>query len=139
MIQFSLKCDRDHQFDSWFQSAGAFDTLKAQGLVTCAVCGSEAVEKAVMAPRVSTTRSSPANLSQPASPAEQALAELRRKIETGSDYVGNRFAEEARRIHEGEADARSIHGEARLDDARKLIDDGIPVVPLPFMSNRKAN
>lgn len=138
MIQFSLKCDQDHRFDSWFQSAAAFDTLKASGHVSCAVCGSTAVDKAVMAPRVTTGRNK-ASLSEPASPAEQALAELRRKIESESDYVGDRFVEEARRIHEGEADARSIHGQARLDEARQLIEDGIPVTPLPFMPNRKAN
>ena len=152
MIQFTLKCDADHRFDSWFKSAAAFDALKASGHVACAICGSANVEKAIMAPRVATGRSRDAArdttpdqppvegaLSRPASPAEQAIAEMRRKIEAESDYVGDRFAEEARKMHEGETDARSIHGEARLDEARKLVEDGIPVMPLPFLSNRKAN
>lgn len=138
MIQFSLKCHRDHRFDSWFKSADAFDTLKSQGMVTCSVCGSSEVEKAIMAPRVSTSREA-RPLSGPASPAEQAIAELRRKIESESDYVGADFAREARRIHEGEAEARQIHGEARPDEARKLLEDGVPVMPLPFAPNRKAN
>ncbi|WP_136634743.1 DUF1178 family protein [Pseudooceanicola onchidii] len=144
MIQFSLRCDRDHRFDSWFQSASAFDTLKAQGMVTCAICGSDSVEKAVMAPRVTTGRKkatpdTPRPLSEPASPAEQALRELRKKIEAESDYVGKDFVREARRIHDGEAEARQIHGEARLEDARQLLEDGVPVMPLPFATNRKAN
>lgn len=144
MIQFSLKCDQDHRFDSWFQSASAFDTLKAQGMVTCAICGSAKVEKAVMAPRVTTGRkkadqATPRPLSEPASPAEQALREMRKKIEAESDYVGADFAKEARRIHDGEAEARQIHGEAKLEDAKKLLEDGVPVLPLPFATNRKAN
>ncbi|WP_375175309.1 DUF1178 family protein [Pseudooceanicola sp.] len=139
MIQFSLKCDRDHRFDSWFKSADAFETLKAQRMVGCSVCGSTHVEKAVMAPRVRTGREAARPLSEPASPAEQALAELRRKIEAESDYVGADFAKEARRIHDGEAEARQIHGEAKLDEARQLLEDGVPVLPLPFAPNRKAN
>lgn len=144
MIQFSLKCDRDHRFDSWFKSADAFDKLKAQGMVGCSVCGSTQVEKAVMAPRVSTGRDKTGSdrarpLSEPASPAELALKELRRRIEAESDYVGADFAREARAIHEGEAEARQIHGEARLDEARKLLEDGVPVMPLPFATTRKAN
>jgi hypothetical protein len=137
MIQFSLKCDRDHRFDSWFQSADAFDTLHGKGLVTCAVCGSSAVDKAMMAPRVSKGQAKP--LSTPATAAEQALADLRRRIEAESDYVGSDFAREARRIHEGKAEARSIHGEARADEARALIEDGVSVVPLPFLMTRKAH
>ena len=132
MIQFSLKCDMDHRFDSWFQSADAFDTLHGKGLVTCAVCGSSAVDKAMMAPRVSKGQARP--LSTPATAAEQALADLRRRIEAESDYVGSDFAREARRIHEGKAEARSIHGEARA-----LIEDGVSVVPLPFLMTRKAH
>ena len=138
MIQFSLKCHRDHRFDSWFKSAAAFDTLKTQGMVSCSVCGSTDVEKAVMAPRVSRKRGE-RPLSAPASPAEQAVAELRSQIEKESDYVGKDFAREARRIHDGEAEARQIHGEARLDEARQLLEDGVPVLPLPFATNRKAN
>jgi hypothetical protein len=113
------------------------------------------VEKAMMAPRVSTRDTATVHdqgqdrdrpktnanrpLSAPASAAEQALADLRRKIEAESDYVGDRFVEEARRIHDGDSDARAIHGEARLEDARQLIEDGIPITPLPFLTNRKAN
>lgn len=141
MIQYALKCAEGHDFDSWFQSAEAFDKLSASGLISCAVCGGSQVEKAIMAPRVSAPREAPlpGPLSQPASPAEQALAELRRKIEKTSDYVGTDFVSEARAMHAGEAPERSIHGEARLDEARKLLEDGVPVAPLPFLPNRKTN
>lgn len=145
MIHYALKCADGHSFDSWFQSASAFDKLLAGGLVTCAVCGSVSVEKAVMTPRVSSSRGQAAApgparpLSGPASPAEQALAELRRRVEDNSDYVGRKFAAEARAIHEGTAPERAIWGEARADEARALVEDGVPVAPLPFMPSRKTN
>lgn len=141
MIQFSLRCAEGHRFDSWFKSSGACDKLMAAGHVTCAVCGSVRVEKAVMAPRVQTARDAPGPgpLSAPASPAEQALAEIKRKIEQNSEYVGGTFAREARAIHDGEAPERSIYGEARPEEAKRLIEDGIPVAPLPFKPNRKTN
>lgn len=142
MIRFALRCDNSHRFDSWFGSGEDYDRLRAQGLVSCAICGSGAVEKDLMAPNIG-TGAAPAegakpNLSAPASPAEQALAELRAKIEAGSENVGRDFAAEARRIHAGEAPARPIIGEARAPEARALIEDGIPVVPLPW-SGRKTN
>jgi len=142
MIQYSLKCANGHDFDSWFQSADAFDRLAQAGLVQCSVCGGDDVEKAVMTPRVNSGRETARQdgpLSAPASPAEQAVAELRRRIEENADYVGKDFATEARAIHEGETPERSIYGEAKLDDARALAEDGIPVAPLPFMPNRKTN
>lgn len=151
MIQFTLKCDQDHRFDSWFQSASAFDKLQSAGMVACAVCGSTHVEKALMAPNVRDSRrkatAAPEKqaqprerpLSAPASPAEQAMAELKRQIEKNSEYVGVNFVREARQMHEGSAPERSIYGEAKPEEARKLIEDGVPVTPLPFLPNRKSN
>jgi len=141
MIQFSLRCPNDHRFDSWFQSAEAYDKLAAAGMVSCAVCGADGVRKAPMAPRVASSREDAAArpLSQPRSAAEQAVAELRRRIESGSEDVGRNFVREARAIHAGEAPERPIRGEARLDEARKLLEDGVPVMPLPFMNARKTN
>lgn len=146
MIRFTLRCDNDHRFESWFQSGSAFDRLVAGGHVACTVCGSEKVEKAMMAPQVNSGEASeapeeakPPRLQQPASKAEEALAEFRRKVEESSDYVGGDFAREARAIHDGEAPERAIYGEARVDEARKLLEDGVPVAPLPFLPNRKAN
>lgn len=149
MIKFSLKCGQDHRFDSWFQSSDAFDKLAMCGLVNCAVCGDSNVEKSIMAPSVQAGRDAPPTLptlkpgrgalTTPASPAEQALADMRRKIEKNSEYVGKNFAAEARKMHEGDGTERSIHGEARPEEARKLMEDGVPIIPLPFKTARKVN
>jgi hypothetical protein len=135
MIRYTLRCDREHRFDSWFGSIDDFGRLSAAGLLACAVCGSTAVEKDLMAPRVASGAPEP-GLRAPASPAEQALAELRRRIEATADDVGRDFVAEARRIHEGDSPDRPIIGEARPSEARALIDDGIPVTPLPWPSRR---
>jgi hypothetical protein len=134
MIRYSLKCAEAHEFEAWFRSSAAYDEQRAAGHVRCAVCGGGDVAKAVMAPSVSSPGAEPdPNLSKPASPAEAALRELRRHIEKTSDYVGRDFATEARRIHDGDADKRSIWGEASLGDAKALHDDGIPVAPIPWI------
>ncbi|SMY06556.1 DUF1178 family protein [Flavimaricola marinus] len=141
MIRFTLSCKDGHRFESWFASNSAFDSLSAAGHVTCAVCGSTQVEKSLMAPAVRTDeedRKRP-SLSAALSPQEQAAADLRRKVEENADYVGLSFAKEARAIHDGDAPARAIYGEAKLDEARKLLEDGIPVAPLPFMPKAKTN
>ncbi len=142
MIRYALRCAEGHSFDSWFASGAEFDRLRAAGLLGCAVCGAASVDKDLMAPRVQGSAdpsgAAPPSLGAPASPAEQALAELRRRIEAASENVGRNFAAEARRIHEGEAPARPIIGEARPAEARALIEDGIPVTPLPW-SGRKTN
>jgi hypothetical protein len=142
MIQYALKCDNEHSFDSWFQSAAAFEKLSKCGMVTCAVCGSEQIKKAIMAPRVKKSeksKTSVPSLSAPATPTEQAIKELKTYVETNSDYVGNDFATQARDMHEGIAPERSIYGEAKPEDAKKLIEEGIPVTPLPFSVARKTN
>ena len=140
MIKFTLKCENGHQFDSWFQSASAFDKLKNAGMVTCETCGTTDVVKAVMAPAVRAGREDQTNaLSTPASDAEKALTAMRKEIEDKSEYVGRGFATQARDMHAGLTPARPIHGEARPDEARKLVEDGVPVAPLPFIPNRKSN
>ena len=139
MIRYALKCDVEHRFDAWFGSSCDYDRLRAAGHVTCAVCGSETVDKDLMAPAVSSGPSEPPpKLSAPASPAEQAVAELRRKVEATAEHVGRNFAREARLIHAGEAPERPIWGEARPAEAKALLEDGIPVAPLPW-SSRKGN
>lgn len=144
MIRYALKCANAHRFESWFKSAESYDTLSGAGHVACPECGSTQVEKALMAPQVSHGRSTAPDetasyLSTPQDPRAKALAELRRKVEETSDYVGKDFATEARRIHDGEAPSRSIYGEARVDEAAKLLEDGIAVAPLPFTPKARAN
>lgn len=145
MIRYALSCPNGHSFDSWFQSAEAFDTLQSRGLISCVECGATDVRKSLMAPNVSvsdTPAPAPAARPKPKKPdAPEApdLAALKREVEANSDYVGTKFADEARRMHDGDAPSRSIYGEAKLEDAKALIDDGVPVAPLPFIPTRKTN
>ncbi len=141
MIKFTLKCDQDHQFESWFGSSDDFEKVKSAGHVSCPNCGSEAVEKTLMAPPVRTARKAKqsAELQKAKTEAEKAIAAMRKEVETNSEYVGMNFAKEARSMHDGETEARSIYGEAKLEDAKALIDEGVPVAPLPFVPKRKTN
>lgn len=120
-------------------------------MVSCAVCGTASVEKALMTPQVRDSKkkasapmepseqSGQGALSTPQTPAEQAMAEMRRKVEENSEYVGMNFAQEARDIHNGDAPERAIYGEAKPKEAKALMEDGVPVAPLPFMPGRKTN
>ena len=142
MIQYALKCDNEHSFDSWFQSAAAFEKLAKAGMLTCPTCGSEQINKAIMAPRVKKSvkgQKDTPSLKMLTHPEEQAIKELKTFVESNSDYVGKDFANQARDMHEGVTPERSIYGEARPEDAKKLLEDGIPVTPLPFTLARKSN
>lgn len=144
MIRFNLRCAEAHDFESWFASGEAYDSLRAGGQVACPICGSKDVEKAIMAPRVRTARgkaqpTADGALSKPANKAEAELAKLRAHVEENSDYVGMSFSAEARKMHDGEIPPRSIYGEAKPAEAKKLIEDGVPVAPLPFIPQRKTN
>lgn len=154
MIKYALKCENGHGFESWFQSAAAFDSLKAAHMVACPDCGSAEVAKALMAPPVRPARKSAAvpaaapKVNMAAGEAapemtpearEKALKALRKQVEANSDYVGTSFAKEARKMHLGESPERSIYGEASVQDAKALLEDGIPVAPLPFRPTRKSN
>ncbi|WP_112321795.1 DUF1178 family protein [Oceanibium sediminis] len=136
MIRYRLTCAQGHDFESWFSSGKDYDRLEASGHLACAVCGGGGVKKALMAPKVVTQDEAARPLSQPASAAEQALKTLRNKIESEATDVGRNFATEARAQHEGTRPQRPIYGEAKLEDARALIEEGIPVAPLPW--SRKA-
>ena len=147
MIRYALKCEAGHGFESWFASDAAYVALSKAGQVGCPVCGSVSVEKSLMAPAVRPARTAAAgpeakaapSLQDPQSELEAAIAALRRQIEENSDYVGMDFVTEARRMHLGEVPERAIHGEARPEEARKLIEEGVPVAPLPFLPSRKVN
>ncbi len=134
MIRYALKCSSDHGFDSWFASAGAYDELAAAGRLQCPVCGDAEVTKSLMAPaaRLGRTALAPEET-------EAKLRAFRSHIEAVTEHVGPRFAVEARAIHEGTAPDRPIRGEARIEEARALLADGIAVAPLPFMPSRKVN
>ena len=141
MIVFDLLCSpHGHVFEAWFGSSAGYEEQRKRGLVRCPVCDTDAVDKAVMAPRLSAKgnqRDSAA--SAPVSTDVEgmkrlmvAMAEAQKKILAQSDHVGDRFADEARAIHLGERPARSIHGRTSVDEARNLIEEGIAAAPLPF-------
>ena len=161
MIRYSLRCERDHTFESWFQSSGAYDSQVRRKLVSCPVCGSAKIEKAIMAPRIVSKKGRerqetvPAPAPTPAAPAEAAstqptqsstplmmaqerelrakLKELRDHIVKNADNVGEKFPNEARKMHYGEIEHRPIYGEASPEEARALIDEGVEVSPLPVL------
>jgi hypothetical protein len=134
VIHYSLVCDKSHKFDGWFASANAYDAQKARGLVTCPICLTADVEKALMAPSVSRGGEGKMSLSighpQHAQLREAMLA-MRNKVTSEADYVGDKFAEEARKIHFKEVDQRGIYGEATRDEVAALVEDGVDFMPLP--------
>lgn len=126
MILFNLICGQDHEFEGWFPSGDAYERQVAAGEVACPLCNDRTVRKAPMAPGVLKGGSK-----TDGDGLRDALIELRRKIEESCDYVGDRFPEEARRIHYGEAEERPIYGRATLDEAKALTDEGVEVMLLP--------
>lgn len=157
MILYRLRCERDHDFESWFRDSTAYDEQKARGLVTCPACGSVKVDKAIMAPALGRgtrkfTEEAPASAPEPALPAPAApvalmgeqeaklrtmLRAVREHVVAHSDYVGPDFATRARRMHEGEEEQRPIYGEASPDEVRALIEDEIEVLPLPVLPDER--
>jgi hypothetical protein len=153
MIRYALRCERDHAFESWFQSSSAYESQVKRNLVDCPVCGSTKVEKAIMAPRIVGKKGRGDNLPVPAAGAEVAatppaptslmmaqerelrakLKELRDHIVKNADNVGEQFPNEARKMHYGDIEHRPIYGEASPQEARELIDEGIEVAPLPVL------
>lgn len=138
MIRFTLRCDRDHEFEAWFRSSADYE--KGVG-TACPICGSEHVEKALMAPALGRSAKSESNkgekvkLATPPDPRlaamRDAIKEMRRHVTENAEHVGDRFAEEARKIHYNETEQRAIYGEATTDEARALIEEGVEFQPLP--------
>ena len=135
MIRYGLICDNGHDFEGWFASASDFDGQQQRGLVECPACGSHAVSKRLMAPSVSTARKKDSRQQLVMHAAKQEmigkLKEMVTQIRANADDVGERFPEEARKIHYGEVEERAIYGEASSDDVEALLDEGVEVLPLP--------
>lgn len=131
MILFTLRCASGHEFEAWFRDGEGFETQQKAGGITCPHCGDSQVEKAVMAPNIARSRRN----APPISPAQMraSLLELRRQVESNCDYVGPRFAEEARRIHYGETDAHAIYGEATSEESQSLSEEGIEFGRIPWV------
>jgi len=154
MIRYTLRCESDHTFESWFQSSSAYDSQVRRKLVSCPVCNSVKIEKAIMAPRIVSKkgrgRAEPAPVPAPAAPEAPAapstplmmaqerelrakLKELRDHIVKNADNVGEHFPNEARKMHYGEIEHRPIYGEASPEEAKSLIEEGVEVSPLPVL------
>jgi hypothetical protein len=143
MIKYALACEQAHEFESWFPSSEAFETQRKRGFVTCPFCDSAKVEKQIMAPSVARTDKTPkapapepqpvAVLSERERELRAALRALREHVMKNAENVGKDFVEEARKMHYGEAEERSIYGEADLAEARALLEEGIDVLPLPIV------
>ena len=130
MIVYNLRCRNSHEFEGWFKDSAAFDAQSKGGKVTCPVCDSRKVEKAIMAPAVSGAKKSAVTAAE-AKQMRQFMTGLRKYVQDNADYVGPKFAEEARKIHYGEAEDRHIYGEATIDEAKELVEEGVDVAPLP--------
>jgi len=153
MIRYTLRCDGGHAFESWFQSSSAYESQEKRKLVNCPTCGSAKVERAIMAPQIMSKKAreapapapapaadvaAPASASTPLMMAQERelrakLKELRDHIVKHADNVGERFPNEARKMHYGDIEHRPIYGEASPDEARALIDEGVEVSPLPVL------
>jgi hypothetical protein len=131
MIKYDLVCRKDHRFEGWFGSSSAFDDQAAKGSVVCPVCNSRKVTKAPMAPSVS--KSSAVDAAPDPVKLREALVKLRKHVESTAEHVGDRFADEVRAIHYGDADDRPIYGEATPDEGKALKDEGIPVTAIPWI------
>jgi len=137
MIRYALICDHSHEFEGWFGASADFDDQQARGLIDCPVCSSKAVRKAIMSPAVAGTKTR----SQDQSPAQtdaqnhavmmEAMGRIRQHVEDNFDDVGDAFATEARAIHEGRSEDRGIYGQATSQEVRELVEDGVPIAPLP--------
>lgn len=143
MIKYALACEQAHEFESWFPSSEAFETQRKRGFVTCPFCNSAKVEKQIMAPSVARTDKAPkvpapeaqpvAVLSERERELRAALRALREHVMKNAEDVGKGFVEEARKMHYGETEERSIYGEADLAEAKALLEEGIDVLPLPIV------
>ncbi|HWF01751.1 MAG TPA: DUF1178 family protein [Caulobacteraceae bacterium] len=138
MIRYALACAGGHEFEGWFSNSGDYDAQSERGLLTCPVCDSRAVSKQIMAPAVAGTKRS---VDRPAAQAVmmEAMGRLRAHVHANFENVGDRFADEARAIHDGRSEERGIFGEATPQQVRELVDDGVPVAPLPPEAPKKTD
>jgi len=138
MIRYALACEHDHPFEGWFGDSAEYDDQAARGLLECPVCSSRDVRKQIMAPAVAGTKKRSEIAGQAGRQMMmEAMGRVRRHVEENFDYVGDSFAREARQIHEGKSEERGIYGEATPSEVRELVQDGVPVAPLPPPAPKK--
>ena len=139
MIKYSLICDNDHVFEAWFSDSESFEKQNKKNLISCLICSSTKIKKDIMAPRISSGKQKNNRLNQKKDKIEMILNKVRKHVESNFDYVGDKFADEARAIHYGEKEEREIYGETSIDDAVELIEEGINVEPLPGINPKIKN
>lgn len=130
MIVYNLRCKHSHEFEGWFKDSAAFEAQSKSGKLACPVCETKKVEKAIMAPAVAGAKKAAATIDQTRK-MRHFMTGLRKYVQENAEYVGSKFAEEARKIHFGEVEDRHIYGEATLEEARELVEEGVDVAPLP--------
>lgn len=142
MIKYALICEQEHPFEGWFGASADYDDQAARGLVDCPVCGSKTVKKQIMSPSVSGTKKRGPSVEAPSPQVQammmEAMGKVRAHVEDNFDYVGDRFAREARDIHEGKSEDRGIYGEATPKEVRALKEDGVQVAALPPAPPKKS-
>ena len=139
MIKYSLRCDNDHVFEAWFSDSESFEKQNKKNLISCLTCSSTKIKKDIMAPRISSGKQKTNRLNQKKDKIEMILNKVRKHVESNFDYVGDKFADEARAIHYGEKEEREIYGETSIDNAVELIEEGIKVEPLPGINPKLKN
>ena len=134
MILFELRCPDQHHFEAWFKDGATYDALAAAGGIACPVCGHSQIEKALMAPRLAKARGSALDVPEVAGEIRKALVALKKNVQDNCENVGERFPEEARKIHYGDSDSRPIYGEATPQEAQDLEEEGVAVQRIPWVS-----
>ena len=130
MIVYNLRCRNSHEFEGWFRDSAAYEAQSKSGALTCPVCDSRKVEKAIMAPAIAGAKKTAVTADE-AKQMRQFMTGLRKYVQENADYVGPNFAEEARKIHYGETEHRHIYGEASIEEAKELVEEGVDDAPLP--------
>lgn len=139
MISYNLRCAKDHEFEGWFKDSTAFADQRDAADIGCPICGDHQIEQALSVPNISSGKTQSRAVAEKATQMRAALREIRQHVEKTHDNVGDNFAEEARKIHYGETEARAIYGDASPTEAKELVEEGVSIAPLPWIEEAKEN
>tara|TARA_E500000331_G_C17204912_1_gene690967 strand:- start:238 stop:657 length:420 start_codon:yes stop_codon:yes gene_type:complete len=139
MIKYNLKCENNHNFDAWFSDSSNFEEQNKKNLIFCPKCNSTKIEKNIMAPNIGSKKQSYTNALKTEKNYEKIIKNVRKHVEKNFDYVGDKFADEARAIHYGEKEEREIYGETSVEEAVDLIEEGVNVSPIPGVDPKLKN
>jgi hypothetical protein len=139
MIKYNLKCENNHNFDAWFSDSSNFEEQNKKNLILCPKCNSTKIEKNIMAPNIGSKKQSYTNALKTEKNYEKIIKNVRKHVEKNFEYVGDKFADEARAIHYGEKEEREIYGETSVEEAVDLIEEGVNVSPIPGVDPKIKN